>query len=143
MSLELRAPAHLFRTLTPQGFTSMSEKCRPQEVMLFLNRLFSVWDALLDQFGVYKVETIGEWGAQHPGGHQQRACNRGCLWQSPAGRAWPRATVAGCCRRISGLVPRALGVLSGGEPRCGSPGALGSMAGRSGGLPLAWLLRMA
>ena len=28
--------------------------------MLFLNQLYSVWDELLDTYGVYKVETIGE-----------------------------------------------------------------------------------
>ena len=33
--------------------------------MLFLNQLYSVWDELLDTYGVYKVETIGEYQFSH------------------------------------------------------------------------------
>ncbi|MEW5307540.1 MAG: hypothetical protein WDW36_009928 [Sanguina aurantia] len=42
------------------GFTSMSEMMTPQEVMLLLNRLYTALDELLDVYGVYKVETIGD-----------------------------------------------------------------------------------
>lgn len=38
-----------------KGFTAMSEQLHSSQVMLFLNRLYSVWDSLLDAFGVYKV----------------------------------------------------------------------------------------
>jgi class 3 adenylate cyclase len=42
------------------GFTSMSEQAEPEEVMAFLNELFSLFDELADQYGVYKVETAGD-----------------------------------------------------------------------------------
>ncbi|MEW5307599.1 MAG: hypothetical protein WDW36_009981 [Sanguina aurantia] len=42
------------------GFTTMSEMMTPEEVMLLLNRLYTALDDLLDVFGVYKVETIGD-----------------------------------------------------------------------------------
>ncbi len=35
----------------------MSEQVHPSQVMLFLNRLYSVWDSLLETFGVYKAST--------------------------------------------------------------------------------------
>ncbi|PNW74300.1 hypothetical protein CHLRE_13g603350v5 [Chlamydomonas reinhardtii] len=43
-----------------QGFTPMCKEVRPVVVMAFLNDLFTRLDALLDEFGVYKVETIGD-----------------------------------------------------------------------------------
>ncbi|KAG2435681.1 hypothetical protein HXX76_006881 [Chlamydomonas incerta] len=43
-----------------QGFTGMCNSVRPGVVMAFLNDLFTRLDALLDAFGVYKVETIGD-----------------------------------------------------------------------------------
>ncbi len=42
------------------GYTSMSEQVEPAEVMTFLNELFSLFDELVDQYGVYKVETAGD-----------------------------------------------------------------------------------
>ena len=42
------------------GFTSMSEKVDPDGVMHFLNTLYSRYDQLLDDWGVYKVETVGD-----------------------------------------------------------------------------------
>ena len=38
----------------------MSEKVDPAEVMHFLNTLYSRYDQLLDDWGVYKVETVGD-----------------------------------------------------------------------------------
>ncbi|GIL60734.1 hypothetical protein Vafri_15263 [Volvox africanus] len=43
-----------------QGFTSICEKIDPQQVMMMLNQLYSRYDAMLDKYGVYKVETIGD-----------------------------------------------------------------------------------
>lgn len=42
------------------GFTPMCSTMEPFLVMSFLNKLFSRFDALLDLYGVYKVETIGD-----------------------------------------------------------------------------------
>ena len=42
------------------GFTSMSKEVEPAEVMHFLNTLYSRYDQLLDTWGVYKVETVGD-----------------------------------------------------------------------------------
>ncbi|GLI67990.1 hypothetical protein VaNZ11_012188, partial [Volvox africanus] len=43
-----------------QGFTTMCNSVKPATVMSFLNDLFTRLDAMLDAFGVYKVETIGD-----------------------------------------------------------------------------------
>ena len=42
------------------GFTPLAKSVHPQEVMHMLNELFSEFDALCNEFGVYKVETIGD-----------------------------------------------------------------------------------
>jgi class 3 adenylate cyclase len=42
------------------GFTPMCTSVDPLTVMSFLNNLFSKFDNLLDHYGVYKVETIGD-----------------------------------------------------------------------------------
>ncbi|GFR51108.1 hypothetical protein Agub_g13438, partial [Astrephomene gubernaculifera] len=43
-----------------QGFTPMCKVLPPRVVMSFLNTLFTRFDAMLDEYGVYKVETIGD-----------------------------------------------------------------------------------
>ncbi|GFR52070.1 hypothetical protein Agub_g14593 [Astrephomene gubernaculifera] len=43
-----------------QGFTAMCNVVKPATVMAFLNDLYTRLDAMLDAFGVYKVETIGD-----------------------------------------------------------------------------------
>ncbi|KAG2501567.1 hypothetical protein HYH03_000073 [Edaphochlamys debaryana] len=43
-----------------QGFTAMCGVVKPGTVMAFLNDLYTRLDAMLDAFGVYKVETIGD-----------------------------------------------------------------------------------
>ncbi|KAG2493187.1 hypothetical protein HYH03_008607 [Edaphochlamys debaryana] len=43
-----------------QGFTPMCKQLAPAVVMKFLNDLFVRFDSLLDVYGVYKVETIGD-----------------------------------------------------------------------------------
>ncbi|KAG2434289.1 hypothetical protein HXX76_008013 [Chlamydomonas incerta] len=43
-----------------RGFTPMCKEVSPRAVMTMLNDLFSRFDAMLDDFGVFKVETIGD-----------------------------------------------------------------------------------
>ncbi|GLC35586.1 hypothetical protein PLESTM_000340300 [Pleodorina starrii] len=43
-----------------KGFTPICKEVQPSQVMTMLNDLFSRFDANLDRFGVYKVETIGD-----------------------------------------------------------------------------------
>ncbi|PNH12624.1 Soluble guanylate cyclase 88E [Tetrabaena socialis] len=43
-----------------QGFTPMCSQMGPVVVMSFLNDLFTRLDGLLDNYGVYKVETVGD-----------------------------------------------------------------------------------
>ncbi|KAG2453348.1 hypothetical protein HYH02_001572 [Chlamydomonas schloesseri] len=42
------------------GFTPMCKEVEPREVMAMLQELYSRYDAMLDECGVYKVETIGD-----------------------------------------------------------------------------------
>ncbi|KAJ9531398.1 hypothetical protein QJQ45_006894 [Haematococcus lacustris] len=42
------------------GFTAMSKEVAPETVMVFLNTLFALFDALCDKHGVMKVETAGD-----------------------------------------------------------------------------------
>lgn len=42
------------------GFTSMSEHIPAHEVLLFINHLFCIFDGLLDQHDVHKVDTVGD-----------------------------------------------------------------------------------
>ncbi|GFR52675.1 hypothetical protein Agub_g15300 [Astrephomene gubernaculifera] len=43
-----------------KGFTPLCKEVEPRQVMALLNALYSRFDAMLDTFGVYKVETIGD-----------------------------------------------------------------------------------
>jgi hypothetical protein len=42
------------------GFTNISSNVPPNDVMHMLNALFTKFDLLVEKYGVYKVETIGD-----------------------------------------------------------------------------------
>ncbi|CAF0730806.1 unnamed protein product [Rotaria sp. Silwood1] len=60
-----KAPAEYYESVTVYfsdivGFTIIASMCSPTETCDMLNRLYSIFDSLLENFDVYKVETIGD-----------------------------------------------------------------------------------
>lgn len=43
------------------GFTAMSSKMSPVDLVLMLNELFTRFDHLVGIYGLNKVKTIGDW----------------------------------------------------------------------------------
>ena len=43
-----------------QGFTELSSQLSPPEIVTMLNEVFSVFDELVDEFGLEKIKTIGD-----------------------------------------------------------------------------------
>jgi class 3 adenylate cyclase len=58
-------PSHSYRAATIAqsdmcGFTQLSSTRKPHEVVAFMSDLFGAFDVLCDEFGIYKVETVGD-----------------------------------------------------------------------------------
>ena len=62
----------------------MSKEVEPAEVMHFLNTLYSRYDQLLDTWGVYKVETVGDCYVVAGGLIQQDRDGFGCVVRDDA-----------------------------------------------------------
>jgi class 3 adenylate cyclase len=43
-----------------QGFTTLASELSPSEIVTLLNEVFSVFDELVDEFGLEKIKTIGD-----------------------------------------------------------------------------------
>jgi class 3 adenylate cyclase len=57
------------------GFTAMSERVAPAELVNYLNRMFSAFDDLAEKYGLEKIKTIGDAYMVAGGFPEKRACH--------------------------------------------------------------------
>ena len=81
----------------------MSNEVEAAEVMHFLHTLYSRYDTLLDTWGVYKVETVGDCYVVAGGLIEQDSDGFGCVVRYSTGpaRGTPADTCTSTCIRIS------------------------------------------
>lgn len=65
LDMSAQPPSHKYRYATIAqsdlcGFTQLSSTRTPEEIVKFMGDLFGAFDKLTDEYGVYKVETIGD-----------------------------------------------------------------------------------